>query len=142
MERDRSVVPPSFPTAGVCVNVTLSSPRPGTLSISNHLHRGSASRLGYGLKNEYAQSRDQVGNNDPVQFHVSSVCECNIILSIELQLKGLNSELPVLGVFIFTIRTVPKVRGAADNFTTSMMKSGMWHSGLSGRRRCGVTMYP
>ena len=39
--------------------------------------------------------------------------------------------------FRSTIRTVQKVRGSVDNFATSMMKSGS-----SGRRHCGVTMYP
>ena len=38
---------------------------------------------------------------NPVQFCVSSACERSISLSIELPLKGLNSGLPVLGVFDF-----------------------------------------
>ena len=39
----------------------------------NHLHRESASVLGYGLKNEYAQSRDRSGERCTSESSLSIV---------------------------------------------------------------------
>ena len=70
---------------------------------------------------------------NPVQFCVSSACERSIDFYYSHNKDSLKGEAPRLGPVV-------------DNFTTSIIKSGMWLSGSSsgggGRQRCGVTVYP
>jgi len=55
--------------------------------------------------------------SDPVDLRVRGAGESSVRLSIEPALKSWNSILPMLGIFILTIRTDRKVSGAVDIFT-------------------------